>query len=43
VSGAEVTGRAYLKDGGYDDQVYREGRARAVGVKSSTHVAAEAR
>ena len=39
VSGTEVTGRAFLKDGGYDDQVYEKlgpGRWR---VKSSVHVA----
>ena len=39
VSGTEVTGRAFLKDGGYDDEVYEKlgpGRWR---VKSSMHVA----
>lgn len=39
VSGVEVTGRAFLKDGGYDDEVYEKlgpGRWR---VKSSVHVA----
>ena len=39
VSGTEVTGRAFLKDGGYDDEVYEKlgpGRWR---VKSSVHVA----
>jgi hypothetical protein len=38
VSGTEVTGRAFLKNGGYDDQVYEKlgpGRWR---VKSSVHV-----
>ena len=39
VSGNEVTGRAFLKAGGYDDEVYEKlgpGRWR---VKSSVHVA----
>src|SRR5262245_11497656 len=42
VSGTEVTGRAYLDHGGYDDEVYEKigGQWR---VKSSTHVPAEAR
>jgi hypothetical protein len=38
VSGTDVTGRAFLKDGGYDDEVYEKlgpGRWR---VKSSVHV-----
>ena len=38
----EVTGRAYLKDGGYDDQVYEKTGPAQWRVKSSTHVAAEA-
>jgi len=39
VSGTEVMGRAFLKNGGYDDEVYEKlgpGRWR---VKSSVHVA----
>ncbi len=38
VKDGKVNGRAYLKDGGYDDQVYEkvDGKWR---VKSSTHVA----
>lgn len=39
VSGNEVTGRAYRKDGSYDDQVY-EKVGGAWRVKSSTHVPA---
>ncbi len=42
VAGGQVTGRAYLKDGSYDDAVYEK-----IGsewrVKSSTHVAAAAK
>jgi hypothetical protein len=42
VKGEEVTGKAYLADGSYDDQVYEKtgGQWR---VKSSTHVAAGSR
>jgi hypothetical protein len=43
VSGTEVTGRAYLKDGGYDDEVYEKVGPGQWRVKSSSHVAAEAR
>lgn len=42
VSGTEVSGRAYLKDGGYDDEVYEKVGPGKWRVKSSTHVAAEA-
>jgi len=38
VSGDQVTGRAYLKDGGYDDQVYEKPGPGAWRLKSSTHV-----
>jgi hypothetical protein len=37
----EVTGRAFLKDGGYDDEVYEKTGAGQWRVKSSTHVAAK--
>jgi hypothetical protein len=43
VKDGEVTGRAYLEDGGYDDQVYEKLAPGQWRVKSSTHVAAEAR
>jgi hypothetical protein len=43
VKDGEVTGRAYLKDGGYDDQVYEKVGPTQWRLKSSTHVAAEAR
>jgi len=43
VKDGEVTGRAYLKDGGYDDQVYEKLGPGQWRTKSSTHVPAEAR
>ena len=43
VSGDQVTGRAYLKDGGYDDQVYEKAGPGDWRVKSSTHVPAVTR
>jgi hypothetical protein len=43
VSGGQVTGRAYLKDGGYDDQVYEKAGPDDWRIKSSTHVPAAAR
>ncbi len=39
ISGDEVTGRAYLKDGGYDDQIY-EKHGSEWRLKSSVHVPA---
>ncbi|HEY4361150.1 MAG TPA: nuclear transport factor 2 family protein [Bryobacteraceae bacterium] len=39
----QVTGRAYLKDGSYDDQVYEKLPSGEWRVKSSTHVPAAAR
>ncbi|MEO8099021.1 MAG: nuclear transport factor 2 family protein [Acidobacteriota bacterium] len=38
VSGGQVTGRAYLKDGAYDDEVYEKLGPGEWRVKSSTHV-----
>lgn len=38
VSGTEVTGRAFLEDGGYDDQVYEKLGPGQWRVKSSVHV-----
>jgi hypothetical protein len=38
VSGTEVTGRAYLKDGGYNDEVYEKVGPGEWRVKSSVHV-----
>ena len=38
-----VTGRAFLKAGGYDDEVYEKTGPGQWRVKSSTHVAASAR
>lgn len=43
VSGDQVTGRAYLKDGGYDDQVYEKAGPGDWRVKSSIHVPAATR
>jgi hypothetical protein len=43
VSGDQVGGRAYLKDGGYDDQVYEKPGSGEWRVKSSAHVPAAAR
>jgi hypothetical protein len=43
VSGAQVTGRAYLKDGSYDDEVYEKAGPGQWRVKSSTHVPAGTR
>jgi hypothetical protein len=43
VKDGEVTGRAYLKDGGYDDQVYEKLGPGQWRVKSSAHMPAEAR
>jgi hypothetical protein len=40
VSGTEVKGRAFLKDGGYDEQVYEKVGPGNWRVKSSTHVTA---
>lgn len=40
VSVDRVTGRAYLKDGGYDDQVYEKAGPGDWRAKSSTHVPA---
>jgi hypothetical protein len=39
----QVTGRAYLKDGSYDDQVYEKLGPGQWRVKSSTHVPPAAR
>lgn len=39
VSDGEIKGRAYLRDGGYDDEVYEETAPGVWRVKSSTHVA----
>jgi len=41
VKGGQVLGRAYLKDGSYDDQVYEKTSAGEWRVKSSTHIPAE--
>ena len=38
ISGDQVTGRAYLKDGGYEDQVYEKLASGEWRVKSSVHV-----
>lgn len=38
VSSGQVTGRAYLKDGGYDDEIYEKLGPGDWRVKSSTHV-----
>jgi hypothetical protein len=38
VSGTEVTGRAFLKDGGYNDEVYEKVGPGEWRVKSSVHV-----
>jgi hypothetical protein len=43
VSGTDVTGRAFLKDGGYDDQVYEKLGPGQWRVKSSVHGPAPAR
>lgn len=43
VSGGQVTGRAYLKDGAYDDQVYEKTGSGEWRIKSSTHVPAASR
>ena len=43
VSGTDVTGRAFLKDGGYDDQVYEKLGPGQWRVKSSVHGPAAAR
>jgi hypothetical protein len=43
VSGSQITGRAYLKDGGYDDAVYEKLSSGEWRVKSSTHVPEGAR
>lgn len=40
VSGDQVTGRAYLKDGGYDDQTYEKLGSGEWQLKSSVHVPA---
>ena len=40
VSGTAVTGRAFLKDGSYDDQVYEEVAPGQWRVKSSVNAAA---
>jgi hypothetical protein len=42
VTGSEVTGRAFLTDGGYDDEVYEKVGPGQWRVKSSTHVPAKA-
>lgn len=42
-SGGQITGRAYLKDGGYDDEVYEKVGPGEWRVKSSTHVPHETR
>jgi hypothetical protein len=42
VSGTEVKGRAFLKDGGYNDEVYEKLGPGKWRIKSSVHVAAEA-
>lgn len=42
-SADRITGRAYLKDGSYDDQVYEKLDAGQWRVKSTTHVTAAAR
>jgi len=41
VSGEQVTGRAYLKDGSYNDEVYERLGSGQWRAKSSTHVPAE--
>jgi hypothetical protein len=38
VSGGQVTGRAYFKDGGYDDEIYEKLGPGEWRIKSSTHV-----
>ncbi|MEP7353776.1 MAG: nuclear transport factor 2 family protein [Acidobacteriota bacterium] len=43
VAADKVTGRAYLKDGSYDDEVYEKTASGEWRVKSTTHVAAPAR
>lgn len=43
VSGNEVTGRVFLKDGGYDDVAYEKLAPGQWRVKSSTHVASQSR
>ena len=43
VSGNQVVGRAYLKDGSYDDQVYEKAGTGEWRIKSSTHVPAAPR
>lgn len=43
ISGGQVTGRVYLKDGSYDDEVYEKLGPGQWRVKSSTHVAAATR
>jgi hypothetical protein len=43
VSGGQVTGRAYLRDGGYDDEVYEKLGPGEWRVKSSIHVREGAR
>jgi SnoaL-like domain len=40
ISGDEVTGRAYLKDGGYNDQVYEKLGSGEWRIKSSVHLPA---
>jgi hypothetical protein len=40
ISGDQVTGRAYLNDGGYDDQVYEKLGSGEWRLKSSVHVPA---
>jgi len=40
VAGTDVTGRAFLKDGGYEDRVYEKVGPGEWRVKSSVHVAA---
>jgi hypothetical protein len=42
ISGDEVTGRAYLNDGGYDDQVYEKLGSGEWRLKSNVHVPAPA-
>jgi hypothetical protein len=43
VSDGQVTGRAYLRDGGYDDEVYAKLGPGEWRVKSSIHVREGAR
>ncbi len=43
VAGGQVTGRAFLKDGSYDDQVYEKSGTGEWRIKSTTHVAAAAK